>query len=109
MDADRRDLLERENHLLQGLEGVLATDDLDLAVPHVVPSSSGTLVVEVGAWRCRATAHLEGERPDGGSERTYVTAARTLSRLHSVVSVVPRTSALFGRSSPRPRKELSVL
>jgi len=85
MDSDRRDVLERENRLLERLEVAFREAGLSFKVPHVAPSQSGVTVVEEGSWCFRATVHLAGKRPDGESENTYVTAARTLRSLHGAL------------------------
>jgi hypothetical protein len=100
MALDRRDLLEREHYLFTQLETAFAKDGLGIAVPHIVPARRGLAVVTTDAWCYRATAHLEGGRPDGNSARTFVAAARTLRALHDSLGAMPDECAVLSPLIP---------
>jgi aminoglycoside phosphotransferase (APT) family kinase protein len=95
MDVARRELLERENRLLERLESAVREAGVSLEVPHVVPARSGATVVEEDSWCFRATGHLTGERADGDAQATYVEAARAFRVLHAALRTVPDELAVM--------------
>jgi predicted acetyltransferase/aminoglycoside phosphotransferase (APT) family kinase protein len=95
IDEDRAGILQRENALLRWLRSTGTSSDLRFEVPEVVPSRDGEDVVARGGRVFRATANIDGVRPDDDQRQTFVESMRALREVHALLRDTPADLAVL--------------
>lgn len=107
IDVDRADLLHREHILLHAVRSACARANLQIQVPEVVATTGGDEIVRYGGSAFRATAHIDGVRPDDNDADTYLASARTLRELHPALRIITSDLAVLEPGLAEVRRMLS--
>jgi hypothetical protein len=96
IDEARVEILQRENALFRAVGAACASAGLPIEVPVVVKALEGEDIARRGGRAFRATAHIDGVRPDDNRPETFVGSMRVLRRLHPLLREIPSDLAVLG-------------